>query len=344
MHLTRRGWGVVVVVAFCILMAWGYGERSLNALVAPLLVGLLAAAISTYRIGRPTVERRAVDEGFPGETRPVAVDISAERPTAATVADRVGAGLGTEGNSAETTLTADTCYRYDLTLETRGEHRVGPLSITVTDVLGLVSRRFEYTQTVSVLVYPAVYDLRSASGQDLRLLAEAAREQRREEFDSLREYNRGDSLRDVHWKSTAKRPEGDLIVKRFAADETAGAVDVVAESSPETADEMASAAASVVAFLLELDVDVELTVAEGSVRTDGGFDRRHHLYRLLARTAGGALTDERRRQADVVIVASDGGVVVRVGERDLPFDHLRTTLEGSDRWPDSGDTASEVAA
>ncbi|WP_255170705.1 DUF58 domain-containing protein [Natrononativus amylolyticus] len=356
MRLTRRGWGVVGVVAFSLLMAAQYGSRSLNAVVAPLIVVLLAAFITVYRAEKPLIDRHPIEDGFIGETRRVGLRTEVAGPTAAVVRDAVGDGLTPVdgGNVAETTLLDGETYEYEVRLEARGEHAVGPLSVAVGDLLGLAETRFEYGRTTSVLVYPRIYDLHGGARHDLRLLADAVRDADREEFDHLREYARGDSLRDVHWKSAAKRADGELVVKEFIADGAVGNAEVAAECTPGKADEMAAAVASVGTYLLELDIAVGVSVPDGARAPDTG--RRHHrdLLALLAVAGAGELDDRTRKGADVLIQADATGVVVCVDDHEIPFERLYGSSErraaggdgpgGGAESTASGDRGTEVRA
>jgi uncharacterized protein (DUF58 family) len=355
MRLTSRGWGAIVVVAFGAVMSWQYGPRSLDAVVIPLLVVVVAAVLTTVRADRPTVRRAPVPEGFLGESRTVTVGIETDSSVAATVGDEVGDGLATPDPSVETTLEGETEFEYDLTLEQRGEHRVGPLSIAVRDVFGLCERRFEYDETTTVLAYPRIYDLQNGASRDLEALAGVAREANREEFDHLREYQRGDPLREVHWKSAAKRPDDDLVVREFAADETAGAATVAAECTPGREDELATAVASVATYLLECEVRVGLTVgAEGHPPSTG---RRHHrsLLRSLAVLEAEELDERSRTEADVLVQSDANGTTVVVEGHEIPFDRLcggdgrvdvdsRSDRNGSSNTDTDADRSQGVAA
>lgn len=321
MRLTRRGRGVVALVGFCLLMAVGYGARSLNAIVAPLVLVSLAAAVSVARTDEPTIRRQPVADGFVGDRRTVGLDVDVDRPTAAVVRDAVGDGLSATDEAIETTLEADTPVTYEVRLEDRGEHVVGPATVTVTDVLGIVERTFEYRETTDALVYPDVHDLRSAAARDLDLLADAVQQRHREEFSHLREYERGDTLRDVDWKATAKRPDDEPIVKEFVTDERTGTVEIVAEARPGGADEMASAAASVATYLLWRGVAVGITAPNG--RREPRLDRDHHdaMLGLLARTGAGEDHAD-RAEADVLVRATERGATVVVDDHEIPFDRL----------------------
>ncbi|MFC6767877.1 DUF58 domain-containing protein, partial [Natrinema soli] len=175
MRLTLRGWTVVVAVVVAVALSWGFGPRALNAIVVPLVVILLAGLVKIIRTDRPRIDRQSISEGFIGEQRRVEVAIETGGPIAATVRDTVGDGLSSTAEPvAETTLDGDETVTYDVGLEARGRHRVGPLSIVVSDVVGLVERRFEYEETTPVLVYPRVHELGSGPADDLRALTGVA--------------------------------------------------------------------------------------------------------------------------------------------------------------------------
>jgi len=318
MMLTRRGWAVGGLVAGCLAMATAYGARSLNAVMVPALVALAAAVVQVVRADRPSVRRRVPEGGFVGETRTVTVEVDGDRAAAAVVTDRTDAGLGDRAVERATTIGGD--ISYDVTLDARGEHRIGPASVTVTDVLGLVRRTFDHTDTDTLLAYPRVYGLARGSLP----FGAAATAGGREQFDRLREYERGDARGDIHWKTSAKRPDDDLLVREYAGDDP-DAVRVVAETDERTtalADEMASAAASVALALLDRGVPVAVDAPDGSVDAGDGPDHRTALLSLLARTGPGTVPPERREGAEVVVTAAEGGTAVALGDRQTSFDAL----------------------
>lgn len=325
MKLTKRGWVVLGLIGFCLLMAAEYGSRSLNAVVAPLAIVFVGALVTAYRTKRPHFQRRPVEEGYPGDRRTVELGVDVGAATTATVRDRLSKGVTAvdDGNVMETTLIDGETLSYSIELEGRGKHALGPVSVTVTDIFGLVSRRFRYDQTGSVVVYPQVYDLRGGAKHDLQLLEDAITAYDREEFDHLREYERGDSLRDIHWKSAAKRPNDELVVKEFAADGSVGSATLAGECIPGKADEMARALASVATYLLRQEVSVGLTISEGTLEAETG--ERHHLelLRALALASDGEVDTRTRKKADVLIQADAAGIFVIAGDHEIPFERLR---------------------
>lgn len=323
MNLTVRGWGVIGILAFSIVMASLYGPRSLNAVVAPLVIVLVAAAVSLSRTDRPTLDHAPVTEGYPGESRTVTLDIDINRPIAATVEDDLATGLRRiDDGGGRTTLRPESTESYAILLDRRGDHTIGPTTVRTTDLLGLIERSYAFESTTSVLVFPEVYDLNGASRSDLEMLASAVRERDRREFDHLREYDYGDPLRDIHWKSTAKRPTEELIVKEFVADDRIGSVRLLAECEATHVDEMAAAAASVISFLFDLDVAIGLDVPDGTLRPDTGYEHYREILRLLARTDGGMAESGDHSSVDIHVHANDSGTTISVGSRSIPFERL----------------------
>jgi len=347
MRPTIRAWSVVVVVVAAVAMSWQYGPRSLNAVVTPLLVVLGVAIVSMALVDRPVVDRHPIEPGFPGDRRTVAITVTTDSAITATVRDTVGSGLETDTKPAvETTLEGESRLEYEIDLRDRGEQTVGPLSITVTDVFGLVSRRFEYEATTDVLVYPRIYAIDGDLAGDVRALVESTGETR-DEFDHLRAYQPGDPRRAVHWKASAKQPDDDLVVAERDATDTADSVTIAAAGSPDDEDTLASAIATVATVLTEVNVPVALeTTAWESTPPDATNHR--DLLAALAVTNGSDLESQHPERADVVVRVDGTKPTVVVGDRTLQFEqrHAATVQTDSgqavDAICDGGDRQSEV--
>ncbi|SIR98713.1 DUF58 domain-containing protein [Natronorubrum thiooxidans] len=337
MRLTIRGWTVVAVLAASVAMAWQYGPRALNAVVTPLLVVLVAGLITTYRVDRPEITRAPVPDGSVGDHRTVEIALESDTTVSATVRETVGDGLSVsngldtataDGDDTdhdlvlETILEGDDQFSYELQLTERGEARVGPLSITVSDVFGLVERRFTDDQETSVLVYPRVHELQGAAGTDLRAFVETIDGRDRTEFDHLREYQHGDDLRDVNWNVAAKRPDADLVVTEYATAEEHGSVTVAADCPSGWADDLATAVASVTTHLLETDVSVGVSVPGSDYAPGTGRQHRRDLLAAFAVLEAGELEAEQRQAADILVRADAEGTRIVVDGRTVPFDRL----------------------
>ena len=138
-----------------------------------------------------------------------------------------------------------------------------------------------------------------------------------DEFLTLREYELGDDLRRVHWRSTART--GDLMIRQNEArwrSRAAVVLDVHPDGhDPESFEVAVGAVASIVTRLVRLQRRVEVATSAGELLGTGG-DPRHDVIDRLA-TVGPHSTDRlaivlenlaTHRRADLVIA-----VLGRVG-------------------------------
>jgi len=307
MRPTRRGFAVLAVAVAALLVSARFGQPGLTAVAGPLFVSVFAAAVQLRWSGAPTVERSRLRRGFPGETKPV--EFRVDGSGIATITDRLSEGLAGE-TTVTRSLPATVSYR--ATYTARGEQQAGPVEATVTDALGLVAERYTVESRTTVLVYPPVYRL---GGQEAFARTFTPEHEDRQSFDRLREYVSGDSLRDVHWKSSAKRE--DLLVKEFTDNRSDRSLLVAAEAQRGHADAMAAAAATITMAALENGLAVELAVPNGAVDQGYGDTHRTRLLELLARADAGQI--DRVDDADVVVTASGDGVMVSVDGRRQSF-------------------------
>ena len=315
-RLTRRGLAVLATVVAAVLSAAFFGARGLNAIAAPGLVALAFALVSVARLEAPRVERTLPRHGEQGSTVTVELDVVADRPFSARLVDAVDRGLAASGNVREVALGGPP-VAYDLELRRRGDRTVGPAAIEARDVLGLATRPFELEGTDQLLVRPPVYPLGGPRADELVWIFGGGDD--RQEFDFLRHYRRGDPLRDIHWRSSAKLPGEDLVVKQFSADEGVTSVRITAESPPGHADELAAAAASLAAHLLSAGLRVGLVTADARLEPHAGGEHRDRLLDALARTRGGLVAEADRRRADLRVSAGVEGVTVEVAATSVPF-------------------------
>lgn len=99
----------------------------------------------------------------------------------------------------------------------RGEHRIGPVEVSIRDPFGLTRRHVRVDGVDELLVLPRVVSLGAThppgagAGQEGTTPAMIALHG--EEDVSLRTYQDGDDLRKVHWPATAHR--GELMVRQL---------------------------------------------------------------------------------------------------------------------------------
>ncbi|MBX0305309.1 DUF58 domain-containing protein [Haloarcula salinisoli] len=315
MRPTLRGVGVLVVAVGATVVGGQFGQPGLAAIAAPLLVALVGATVQVYLSGLPDIERSTLRRGFAGESR--TLELTAEGSAIARLTDRRADGIGGDV-TARCSLPAT--LSFEVPYERRGEQYLGPVEAKVTDSLGLVVTSGTVDATDEVLVFPPVYRL---GGPDafVRTLTPDAEE--RETFDRLREYTPGDSLRDIHWKSSAKRD--DLLVTEFDDDSEDRELVVAARATAGHGDAMAAAAATVAVGALHSGFAVELATPDETV--PAGFGERHQTRLLEALAGTGEGESDRDGAADVLVSATDDGVTVAVGDRTEPFDELTVSRE-----------------
>ncbi len=100
---------------------------------------------------------------------------------------------------------------YSLRPVKRGEYSFGAVNVLVSSPLGLLKRRFRFSQDALVPVYPSYiqmrkYELLAISN---RLTETGIKKIRRigqnMEFELIKEYVQGDDIRTINWKATARK-------------------------------------------------------------------------------------------------------------------------------------------
>ena len=337
MRLTRRGLAVVAIVAGAAVAAFLHGPRGLDAIVAPGVVALGVGLLQVWRVDPPTVERRLPDRGTREGSVTVTLDIDIDESVGGYVHDAVDAGLEATGNDRVVTLSGGP-IEYDLSLPERGEHAVGPLSIEITDVLGLASTTHRYEDRSEILVRPRVLPISVPPSDIYPEYGDFGPE--RGDFDYLREYEPGDPKHDIHWKSSAKTADGGLLVSEFSASEEGiDAITVAVDTVQGSGDDAADAAASLVVFLMEAGREVGLRTVSTDVEPGIGVDHRNDLLDALARLEAGRLSDRLLSEPEVHVAGTGSGAAVTTGERTIGFDEL---LDGTD--PDHREDHDLIAA
>ena len=346
--LTRRGRVAGVVGLLAAASALAAGGRALDAVVLPVAIALAAGYVQVARVDAPAVRHVTPADGFVGETREVRLEFGPASPgrgdaaSPAFLADvrvRVDGGLDGPTDPIRASVGTEP-VSYRVAYRERGERTLGPIDLTVTDVFGLFERELRVDETDAVTVYPPRDPIPARFRRDLYAADAVDVSRRREEFDRLREYTRGDAVRDVHWATTAKRDE--IVVKEFAAEtarnrvtvaggttvsggeELSGFGDADRPPSEIAADELARATASLALALLDDGVPVDVRLPAGRVSAVPGGRGRREVLELAARTGPGTVTDD---EADVTVVADADGARFRTGDRSESFADLRREAE-----------------
>ncbi|MFC7057822.1 DUF58 domain-containing protein [Halovenus salina] len=317
-----------------VVAGWLFGARSLNAVAAPTLGALVAGAVVLARNEEPTVTLSSVDAGFPGESRTMTVSFSGTGLATVSLDMPEEIEKATDGQRITLPQTVD----YELELAGRGIHSVGLSALVLRGPLGLLERRVEVEGTTDVTVYPQRYTV--ADSAVLAELFADELEAERQEFDRLREYQPGDPLRRIHWKSSAKHDE--FLVAEFAPTERDETVTIVGTVPPGEIDEMARIAATIADLAFAADHSVEVATPTGHVQPGKGETHRESVLGLLARTSHGTNAPVGSEAADVEITYVRRELVVRVGTAEYSISEFLDRLGGAVETAVESSTAPEV--
>lgn len=219
--MTRRGVLTLLLGLATYAVAWIFGAKALYPAAAGLVLAPLVARTWVRAAAAPiTLRRRAASKRALLEGEDVWVTLEA-RPHAhvpipsLTVTEEIGR-IGARQTPLQP---SGPLYRGTYVLERlpRGRYVVEAVHGTIDDPFGLARAEVEFPAGGSLLVYPRLVALdrlfseSGASAQDGRRLL--LRRPTGFDLHSVREYEEGESLRKVHWPTTARR--GQLMVKEL---------------------------------------------------------------------------------------------------------------------------------
>ncbi|MBA3718504.1 MAG: DUF58 domain-containing protein [Actinobacteria bacterium] len=218
--MTRRGRLALVFGVAVYLAAWAFGSHALYPLALGLVIAVLAAWAWMRLAARPLrLSRRTRGRGhFEGEDVDVTVEVelSAGLPPAGAVLYERVSKLGeraTRLRPRRSRLSA----RYVLEHLPRGRYELESARAVLEDPFGLARTEVDLRAASTILVYPRLIELDHVFSDAGSSLPEGRRllMHRPSGFDlhSVRDHQQGESLRRVHWRSTAKRAR--LMVKEL---------------------------------------------------------------------------------------------------------------------------------
>jgi uncharacterized protein (DUF58 family) len=202
------------------IAAWAFGSKPLYPVATGLLLVVALAWVWVRLANRPFRMRRGWgdSEHLEGDDVPVVVQLDASGnvlPAAATLVEHVGR-LGAQRHLLRRNGRR-LSVRYVLARLPRGRYTFDDVQLEIADPFGLERVAVSLPAPGSLLVYPRLAKLarlfseagaHSPDGRRLLL-----RRQSGFELHGVREYAQGESLRRVHWRSTARR--GQLMVKEL---------------------------------------------------------------------------------------------------------------------------------
>ena len=218
---TLRGWAALGA-AFALGVLWvGFGETLLLAvglfLAASVLFGMLYVRSSAPRA---RLSRRISPvQVHDGDRAIVQLSLISGRRLHSAIVEDVVRSLGTAAFVAERVderepMTA----RYEVLCKPRGVYKVGPATVKVRDPMALAESVSTGRRADRLVVFPRVEHLTGlpvVRGQDPNVNSARANfsHSAGDDFFTLREYQRGDDLRHVHWPASAHRDE--LMIKQL---------------------------------------------------------------------------------------------------------------------------------
>ncbi len=218
--MTRRGWLTLLLGAATYVIAWLFGAKALYPVATGLVLAPLGARAWVKLAAGPIRLSRRAGKGalLEGEDVWVSLDV---RPLSRTPAPGlvVTERIAPFGEQVTTLARAGRGYRGTYVLEhvPRGRYVVEEARATIDDPFGLARAEVDLDARGSLLVYPRLvlldrlFSESGAHAQDGRRLL--LRRPSGFDLHSVREYEQGESLRKVHWKTTARR--GQLMVKEL---------------------------------------------------------------------------------------------------------------------------------
>lgn len=245
-HFTRAAWVWVAVAVVVAVVGW-YKTINLLVLAGYFLLALLAVnlALAWRASARLRAERLPAPPAFAGETVTVTAEVFSEATqplttlvTAAAEGNRSAWLFAPLAPGDRQTITARWAFAR------RGRHRLGPLAVDSSYPLGLVHVTRELSGGDTALVLPAIgpVDLELFRHWLIRQRAgegETHRPSRRASLGDgdvrgLRPYRLGDSPREIHWKTSARRNQ--LMVREYDCSEPIDVVLILDPWLPEAGD------------------------------------------------------------------------------------------------------------
>ncbi|MCP5026463.1 MAG: DUF58 domain-containing protein [Actinomycetia bacterium] len=222
MLLTRSGWLAAVLGGVLVLAGRILGQLEFLMLGAGVLGLVVFALLRVWTTRLKLAVARQVTPSRVHAGSPARVDLrilnQSRRPTPVLrLNDAVSGTRGANLLLAPLASGARTKVAYRLPTDRRGRLEIGPLRIRLTDPFGLASIDLEGAGRTEITVFPRVdriLPIHRTTGQDPHSDAVHANSLGRsgDEFYALRQYQVGDSLRRVHWPSSARHD--DLMVRQ----------------------------------------------------------------------------------------------------------------------------------
>jgi len=221
--LTTRGRSFVAAGGAAMVCGLGIPEPDLvrvGALLAVLpVVSVLTARRSRYRLScARRLDPPRIPAGQPAKVTARVENVSRLRTGVLLAEDITPYALGSRPRFVldEIEPGGHRELSYEIHSDTRGRFTIGPLRVRVADAFGLVEISRSFSTTSTLVVTPRIFPLPRATAQSswlgegdggMRTISAIG-----EDDAAPRQYQDGDGLHRVHWRSTARY--GELMVRR----------------------------------------------------------------------------------------------------------------------------------
>ncbi|MFS0705810.1 DUF58 domain-containing protein [Cellulomonas sp. 179-A 9B4 NHS] len=200
----------------------------------------------------------------------------------------------------------------------RGVIDVGPLTLTRSDPVGLLRRELRWPVTRTIHVHPVTTVVPSTSAgvvRDLEGMPSAKIVASDLAFHAIREYQPGDSRRNVHWKSTAK--VGRLMVREFEETRRSRLALLLGLAADDFADEE------------ELELAVSVFASLGVQALRDGQDAYVATSEEAPRVTRGAVVSLRTLPTATPRALLDATCTLAAGERATPLEDVASLAAGT---------------
>jgi uncharacterized protein (DUF58 family) len=218
--MTTRGRRLLLLATGLYLVSWGFGTPVMFPVAVGLALAPLGALVWVKTLERPMLLRRRTGhlELTEGQSIDVGLEVRPETggpvPGRAILRDRLGSTVVETELERRGRLMRG---RYQIASAPRGRYRLDGAELLIADPFGLAQSRIGLERADQLLVYPRVYQLEglftdggTPGGDRGRALLHRTAGY---DLHSIREHQQGESLRRVHWRSTARRRR--LMVKEL---------------------------------------------------------------------------------------------------------------------------------
>lgn len=314
-RLTGRGWGLSLTgpALIAIGLLGRYPEIA--------IVGVAAAAAVLVAIGfvattPKLIVDRVIDPDRVTRGEPCRVRLRLARRRRGSVSaelvavDQCGAHM-VEAPLQPLRRSRESTVEYDVPTSRRGVVGVGPLRIRRTDPFALISAESRHGATDRVLVYPKVYPMggvpkgvtRSLDGLNDNVASGTIT------FDRLRPYVRGDEMRHVHWRTSARL--GELMVREHVEQSVPTIVVLLDDRAAgyehaEAFEEACDAAASLITAAARAELSPRLLTIVAA-RSGPIMDQLAQVTLEEVETSVGVADLARRAGADTIVLLTGDG-------------------------------------